>query len=117
MFDLFDQVRVVSTPLTQRLHLAGLTGQVYGFTTPSASNVEIVGELTADIAFNVQLEGQSKAIWFAQDLLEFLDNASVGTEIVIGNKRLVRSESGEWMDEPSPLNFSPQSRRPWWRFW
>ena len=117
MFDLFDQVRVVSTPLTQNLNFAGLNGQVYGFTTPSASKIDVVGELTTDIAFNVQLEGQSKTIWFVPELLEFVSPAPVDTEVVIGNKRLVRSESGEWIDESSPMQSFPRSRKPWWRFW
>lgn len=116
LLDLGDHVRVISTPLTQKLKLSGHTGHVYGFTTPSASKVEVVGEVTADIAFNVQLEGQSNAIWFASELLEFVDHAP-GMEVVIGSKRFVRSESGEWMNEPSPVQSFRRSRKPWWQFW
>src|SRR5438128_899357 len=92
-----DNVRVASTPLTVSLGLAGLTGQVYGETTPSITGVEVIGGAAADYAINVQLDGRDKSLWFAPELLEFVDHAP-GTEIVIGNKRLVRTASGEWVE-------------------
>jgi hypothetical protein len=93
-----DNVRVVSTPLTASLGLAGLTGAVYGQTTPSVTGVEVIGGAATDYAINVQLKGRAESLWFAPELLEFVDHAP-GTEIVIGNKRLVRSASGEWIEE------------------
>jgi hypothetical protein len=92
-----DKVRVASTSLTVSLGLAGLTGQVYGETTPSVTGVEVIGGSAADYAINVQLDGRDEPLWFAPDLLEFVDHAP-GTEIVIGNKRLVRRASGEWVE-------------------
>ncbi|MBX6312193.1 MAG: hypothetical protein IRY99_04640 [Isosphaeraceae bacterium] len=92
-----DNVRVASTPLTVSLGLAGLMGQVYGETTPSVTGVEVVGRSAADYAVNVQLDGRDESLWFAPELLEFVDHAP-GTEIVIGNKRLVRTASGEWVE-------------------
>ena len=94
---LFDNVRVVSTPITISLGLAGLTGQVYGETKPSVTVVEVVGGTTIDYAINVQIEGQPDTIWFAPDLLEFVDHAP-GTDVVIGNTRFVRSDSGDWVE-------------------
>jgi hypothetical protein len=94
-FSFGDNLRVASTPLTVSLGLAGLTGPVHGATTPSVTGVEVIGGAAADYAINVQLDGQS--LWFAPALLEFVDHAP-GTEIVIGNKRLVRSASGEWVE-------------------
>jgi len=107
-----DNVRVASTPLTISLGLAGLTGAVYGETTPSVTGVEVIGRTDEDYAINVQLEGRDESVWFAAGLLEFIDHAP-GTEVVIGNKRIVRSASGEWVED------QPQSMpsRPWWRFW
>jgi hypothetical protein len=93
-----DNVRVLKTPVTEKLGLAGLVGQVYGETRPSFSGVEVVGEVSDDYAINVQLQGRSDTLWFAPDLLELIDHAP-GTEIVIGKKRLVRSESGEWEEK------------------
>ena len=107
-----DNVRVVETPLTTGLGLAGLVGQVYGETTPSVTRVEVVGEAGGDYAVAVQFDGKPESIWFAPQLLEFIDHAP-GTEVVVGNKRIVRSASGEWVED------QPQSKpsRPWWRFW
>jgi hypothetical protein len=92
-----DNVRVVSTPLTVSMGLAGLTGMVYGETTPSVTRVEVIGGASRDFAINVQLDGRSTSFWFAPELLEFVDHAP-GTEIVISNKRLVRSALGEWVE-------------------
>lgn len=92
-----DNVRVVSAPLTSALNLAGLTGVVYGETTPSVTGVEVIGAVTADYAINVKLDGRDDAPWFVPELLEFVDHAP-GTEMVIGNKRLVRDASGEWVE-------------------
>jgi len=111
-----DNVQVVATPVTIQVGLAGLGGQVFGETTPSVTRVEVVGEATADYAFNVQLEGRPDSVWFAPELLELVDHAP-GTEVVIGNKRFVRSESGEWTDETTPAPSSLPSGKPWWRFW
>ncbi|HJT79237.1 MAG TPA: hypothetical protein VJ739_18720 [Gemmataceae bacterium] len=91
-----DNVRVVSTPLTVSLGLAGLTGQVYGETTPSVTGVEVIGGAAVDYAINVRLVGRDDSLWFAPELLEFVDHAP-GTEVVIGTKRLVRTASGEWV--------------------
>jgi hypothetical protein len=94
---MFDNVRVVSTPLTKSLGLAGLEGVINGETTPSQTGVEVVGELLEDYAINVQLKGQADTLWFANQLLEFVDHAP-GTVIEIGNKRLIRAPSGEWKE-------------------
>ena len=107
-----DNVRVVSTPLTISLGLVGLTGAVYGETTPSVTGVEVIGQTDEDYAIAVQLEGGDESIWFAAGLLEFIDHAP-GTEVVIGNTRIVRSVSGEWVEDQPHSNPS----RPWWQFW
>jgi hypothetical protein len=96
-----DKVRIASTALTDSLGLAGLTGLVYGETTPSVTKVDVVGELTGDYAINICLDGRDETLWFAPELLEFVDHAP-GTEIVLGNKRLVRSASGQWVEDPPP---------------
>ena len=92
-----DNVRVASTSQTVSLGLAGLTGQVYGETTPSVTGVEVIGGTATDYAINVQLDQRGESLWFAPELLEFVDHAP-GTDIVIGNKRLVRLATGEWVE-------------------
>ena len=93
-----DNVRVRSTPLTQQLGLAGMTGSIYGESVPSSSGVQVTGPCPHDFALNVVFPGRDGSVWLAPDLFEFVDHAP-GTEIRIGNKRLLRSESGEWIEE------------------
>ena len=105
-----DNVRVVSTPETDAAGVAGCIGQVYGETTPSVTGVPVVGASTQDHAINVHFEGRSDTLWFAPELLEFVDHAA-GTEIRLDGvpKKWTRSASGEWIEAPQ--------KRPWWRFW
>ena len=105
-----DNVRVRSTPDTDALGLAGRVGQVYGETTPSVTSVTVVGKLVGDYALNVHFEGRADTLWFAPELLEFIDHAE-GTEITLDGvpKKWTRSPSGEWVES--------SQKKPWWRFW
>jgi|SRR5215213_2823528 len=111
-----DNVRVRATPLTEELGLAGAAGQVYGETTPSVTNVEVIGEIQEDYAINVFFEGRKESFWFAPELLEFIDHAP-GTEITLHGvpKKWVRSSSGEW--DESDTDNSQGINKPWWKFW
>ena len=51
-----DHVRIRSTESTVDLGLAGLVGQVDGETTPSVTGVDVIGEMTADCAFNAPVK-------------------------------------------------------------
>jgi len=94
-----DNVRIRSTPLTEKLGLAGQMGSIYGETTPSVTGVEVIGEVTNDYAVNVMIEAKGEQLWFAPDLVELIDHGA-GTEVRIGNKHLVRDASGEWSEVP-----------------
>ena len=96
-----DNVRIRSTPLTEKLGLAGQTGSVYGETTPSVTGVEVIGEVTDDYAVNVMIEARAQQLWFACELVEFIDHGA-GTEVRIGDRHLVRDASGEWSEVPGP---------------
>jgi hypothetical protein len=109
-----DNVLVRNTAETQRHGFAGRRGQVYGHTTPSITRVEVIGGTREDFALNVHFEGLGEAHWFARELLEFVDHGP-GTEIVIGEKRLVRDEKGDWQQQDGRSQVRP--KRPWWRFW
>jgi hypothetical protein len=87
--------------------VAGLIGQVYGETTPSITGVAVVGPLKADYAINVYFEGRSDTLWFAPELLSFVDHGP-GTKTTLGKASYVRSSRGEWV---------PARQRPWWQFW
>jgi hypothetical protein len=96
--DLFDNVRIRRTPLTEELGVADCIGQVYGDTTPSVTGVNVIGGGDGeDRAFNVVIPGKPADLWFAPALLELVDHAP-GTEMRVGDKRLVRLATGEWVE-------------------
>lgn len=96
-----DKIRVRAATSTESLGIAGQIGIVYGFTTPSQTGVEVVGDLGDDYAIGVMIEGRSNALWFAAELLEFLDHQP-GTTVEVGNVRLIRDERGEWHETKLP---------------
>lgn len=53
-----------------------------------------------DKAYNVSIEGQSADLWFAPEQIELVNHAP-GTDIRIGNKRLVREVDGSWHEVQS----------------
>jgi hypothetical protein len=95
--DLGDHVRIVSVPLTEELGYAGREGTCFGFTTPSITGVSVIGETSDDLALSVSFEG-SDAIWFAPELVEFLDHGA-GTVAKVGNHTYVRTADGDWAEQ------------------
>lgn len=91
-----DHVRIRSTDETERLGLAGREGQVFGWTTPSVTGVTVIGSPTEDYAINVNFDELKANHWFAEDLVEFIDNAA-GTVISLDgqNAEWVRRDDGE----------------------
>lgn len=106
-----DNVRIRSTPETESHGIAGLSGQVYGVTTPSVTNVAVVGGAPDDTALNVAIEGKSSELWLNPDLVEFVDHAP-GTEITLDGvpKKWTRTEDGGWHEERT-------GTKRWWEFW
>ena len=106
-----DNVRVVATPETENVRLAGLTGEVYGHTTPSVTNVDVIGDLTDDFAINVHFEERDESYWFVPQLLEFVDHGA-GTEITLDGvpKKWTRNADGGW-DESSTAELAPKKRK------
>ena len=106
-----DNVRVRPTPETSERGLAGASGQIHGVTAPSVTGVEVIGSVSEDVAFAVQIEGQDSAIWFAPDLLELVDHGA-GTVLTLKGvaKKWTRTEEGSWLETST-------KPRPWWRFW
>lgn len=98
-----DNVRVRTVAETSRLGLAGMTGQVYGETTPSVTGVEVIGIVQDDYAINVFFKERNEDLWFAPDLLELVNHAP-GTEMRVGGapKKWTRNARGEWMEEEAP---------------
>lgn len=96
-----DNVRVRDTAATHAAGVAGLTGPVYGETTPSVTRVDVIGKLTGDYAINVYFEDRDESLWFAPDQLELVDHGA-GAEITLDgvDKKWTRTESGEWDEFP-----------------
>jgi len=105
-----DNVRVLSTPETETLGLTGKEGQVYGETTPSITNVDVIGNIENDFALNVFLDDLNKDYWFTPQLLELIDHGE-GNVIEAGNIRAVRKADGSW--EESEINRAKK----WWQIW
>ena len=96
-----DNVRIKESVETKSLGLIGLIGQVFGETTPSVTGIEIIGKSTQDYGINVFFEDRNESLWFAPNLLEFVDHGGGIVATLKGvNKKWVRSESGEWKELP-----------------
>ena len=122
-----DRVQVRDTATARERGLVGIAGVVFGETTPSVTGVEVIGTPRRDFALNVELDDGAGNFWFAADMVEFVDHAP-GTEIQVGDVRLVRQPDGQWSDASPPKPAAPrkapraarkvrQESRPWWRFW
>ena len=114
MFDTFgNKVQIKRTPETEEKGLADKIGEIYGQTTPSIMDFEIIGTLKKDIAFNVHFEELNKSFWFAEELLEYIDNGE-GAEITLDgiDKKWTKNASGEWIEEDT----KPKKNK-WWEFW
>ena len=93
-----DNVRVVDNNITRAAGVALKEGVCIGFTTPSVTSIEFIGETEIDYAVSVELKANSEVIWITQDLLEFIDHGE-GQVIEIGNKRATRRADGSWKEE------------------
>ena len=109
-----DNVRVRTTPETEALGIAGLTGQIYGETVPSLSGMPTVGPIPDDYAVNVMIEGHPEGLWMCPDLVEFVDHGP-GITITLDGvpKKWTRSQTGEWLEEST----EKQPARKWWEVW
>jgi hypothetical protein len=63
-----DNVRVRVTAATEAAGLAGLAGQVHGFTTPSVTGITAIGDVKDDRAYNVFIKARGADFWFAPEL-------------------------------------------------
>jgi hypothetical protein len=93
---MFDNVQVVASSITEAEGLAGLSGQVYGVTRPSVTNVEVIGGAPEDLAYSVHFE-DGRTVWMNPNFLVFVDHAA-RTTITIGGKTRVRNADGSWND-------------------
>ena len=118
-----DRVRVLSTPFTEELGIAGVVGQVYGQTVPSASGVEVQCPLTEDYAVNVFIEAKDEGFWLAEGCLEFVDHGP-GTTFSLAGQEWVRLEDGSVQEtddskrrQQEAAASRVQAKSPWWKLW
>jgi hypothetical protein len=93
-----DTVRIRATPSTEELGLAGLTGVVYGWTTPSVTGVQVIGAARKNIAVSIQIDDHRDPLWLDPDLVEFVDH-NPGTAVSIGKRSYTRGPDGEWIED------------------
>lgn len=68
-FDPGDTIRIASTPETIAAGYAGRIGTYYGWTTPSVTSVEVVGDRGENFAIGITFDGAQTA-WFHPSLIE-----------------------------------------------
>jgi hypothetical protein len=76
-FAMGEKVYVRATAATQAAGVAGRSGNMAGFTMPSHTQVEVIGEVNQDLAFSVIFRNPDAQLWLAPDLLE--DSRDLGT--------------------------------------
>jgi hypothetical protein len=122
MFDSFgNKVKIKDSPLTKKKGLAGKIGDVYGQTTPSMVDIEIIGTPTEDFAINVYFDDLKASYWFDADLLETIDDGQGAVITLDGvDKRWTKGQNGEWIEEDTkPTTIRPAARttvKKWWEF-
>jgi hypothetical protein len=113
MFDSFgDKVKIKDSPLTKEKGFSGKIGEVYGQTTPSLMNIEIIGTPKEDSAVNVYFDDLKASYWFDPDLLETIDQGRGTVITLVGvDKKWTKGQDGQWIEEDT------KSNRKWWQFW
>lgn len=93
-----DHIRFVDNETTRIAGVALKEGICMGYTTPSITNIDFLGETEIDYAISVELKENATIIWTTQELIEFIDHGE-GQVIEIGNKRATRRADGSWKEE------------------
>lgn len=122
MFDSFgNKVKIKYSPLTQEKGLAGKIGEVYGQTTPSMMDFEIIGTPKEDFAVSVYFDDLKNSFWFDADLLETVDDGQGSVITLDGvNKKWTKGQNGQWIEEdttPTTTQPTAQTDKKWWEFW
>jgi hypothetical protein len=101
-----DRIRIRVTPVTEELGLSGRTGLVYGFTMPSLTGVQVVGD-RSDCAVCIKIQGEEATRWIDPSLNEFIDHAP-GMKIRVGTRSWIRGADGEWAEETPAKGIQPE---------
>lgn len=93
-----DIVKFKKNPTTEKAGVSEQQGKCLGWTTPSQTKIEFIGDQSLDYAISVELDETSEIIWATQDLVEFVSHGE-GQVMEIGNKRATRMADGSWKEE------------------
>ena len=108
-----DKVRIEEAEATVLSGHAGRVGECLGMTTPSVTEVEVVGDLGDDVAINVHFEAEDiPDAWFAPELLALVEHPR-GSRAVVGDQAFVMDASGDWRAE-NDVSAEP-ARRGWFK--
>ena len=106
-FGFADNVQIRSSPATEEAGVAGLAGEVYGWTTPSVTGVDVIGGAPDDTAMNVFVSEREENYWLNPELVELVD-VGAGATMTIGSKSFIKTEKGDWKEvseeQPTPSN-------------
>ena len=93
-----DKIKFVDNEITRQAGIALKEGTCLGFTTPSITNIEFIGNTEIDYALSIEIFDTNETIWVTQDLITFIDHGE-GQIIEIGNKKATRRADGSWKEE------------------
>jgi hypothetical protein len=95
-----DRVRIRDAPETVARRLAGRVGEIHGFTMPATSGVDVIGASAHEVALGVYFDELKEALWFAPELLDFVDHGEGTTIRVQGSDvEWVKTERGDWLQQ------------------
>jgi hypothetical protein len=95
-----DRVQVRATDDANAAGVAGLAGEIIGFTRRSGASVTAIGAAGDDYAFNVAFKETESTSWFAEDQLELLE----------------RPPGAGGSGEPADSTVA-HGKKPSWKFW
>ena len=99
-----DRVKIRASEATTARGVAGRIGEIHGFTMPSASGVEVIGGTAQDVALGVYFDDLKEALWFAPNLLDFVDHGEGTTIRVQGSEvEWIKTERGDWIQRKRRL--------------
>src|SRR4030095_3412902 len=95
---------IKSSQQTVEKGLAGKIGEIFGETTPSMMDFEIIGTPKVDYAVNVYFNDLGESFWFDADLLEQIDTGE-GTVMTLDGipKKWTKGKNGEWIEEVTEI--------------
>lgn len=117
MPDFGDNVRIKESSETVALGISGRYGEIYGFTTPSKTDIESVGPKEEDLAYSVNIKELDKQFWIAPSLIEFVDHGA-GTEMRLDGLPMTwrKEADGSWTEVPDTASTESRKKQ-WWQFW